>query len=96
VDDAANELPDPRTKNVRYEDSLDGTLGNGNLERMFEELSENQRQTLRLHFFEGYTLEEIAAKLDQPRGNIKNHYFRGLDKLRRQIFGNELRGKSAV
>jgi RNA polymerase sigma-70 factor (ECF subfamily) len=50
---------------------------------MFAELSANQRQTLRLHSFEGYTPEAIAEKLGQSRGNIKNHYFRGLDKLRR-------------
>ena len=58
---------------------------------MFDALSEAQRQTLRLYFFEGYTFEEIAAKLDQTRGNIKHHYFRGLEKLRKQIFGSKLK-----
>jgi RNA polymerase sigma factor (sigma-70 family) len=51
----------------------------------FRELSENQRDTLRLYFFEGYSFEEIAAKLGQTRGNVKHHYFRGLERLRRQI-----------
>jgi hypothetical protein len=27
-------------------------------------------------------LDEIATKLGQSRGNVRNHYFRGLDKLR--------------
>jgi RNA polymerase sigma-70 factor (ECF subfamily) len=53
--------------------------------KLFDVLSENQRQTLQLFFFEGFTLEEIALQLGQTRGNIKNHYFRGLDKLRRQL-----------
>jgi RNA polymerase sigma-70 factor, ECF subfamily len=52
----------------------------------FQELSEDQRATLRLYFFEGYSFEEIAAKLGQTRGNVKHHYFRGLERLRRQIF----------
>jgi RNA polymerase sigma-70 factor (ECF subfamily) len=78
---------------ARYPDSIDGVLGNGALERMFAMLSEDQQRTLRLFFFEGYTLEEIAVKLDQTRGNIKNHYFRGLDRLRRQVFGNRLQVK---
>lgn len=51
----------------------------------FRELSENQRDTLRLYFFEGCNFEEIAAKLGQTRGNVKHHYFRGLERLRRQI-----------
>jgi RNA polymerase sigma-70 factor (ECF subfamily) len=91
LDDVAKELAEPSGRVGRYEDSIDGVLGNGCLEKMFDELSENQRQTLRLHFFEGYTFEEIAAKLDQTRGNIKHHYFRGLERLRRQIFSSKSR-----
>ena len=77
-------------------DSADGLLGRESFRKGFEELSENQRQTLQLFFVEGYTLGEIATKLNQTRGNVKNHYFRGLEKLRKQIFGNKLRGGSAV
>ena len=54
-------------------------------QKLFEALSENQRQTLILFFFEGYTFDEIALKLGQTRGNIKNHYFRGLEKLRKLL-----------
>jgi len=96
LDDAASELADPRTRVGRLEDSIDGGLESGGLGRVFGELSENQCRTLRLHFMEGYTLDEIAAKLGQSRGNIKNHYFRGLDKLRRHIFARKLPGERAV
>jgi RNA polymerase sigma-70 factor (ECF subfamily) len=41
---------------------------------------------------DGYTFEEIAAKLDQTRGNVKHHYFRGLEKLRKQIFSCNRQG----
>jgi hypothetical protein len=27
--------------------------------------------------------------LDQTRGNVKHHYFRGLEKLRKQIFSRK-------
>ena len=74
----------------------DGLLGREAFEKVFQGLSENQRQTLQLFFVEGYTLGEIAMKLNQTRGNVKNHYFRGLEKLRKQIFGNKWRGGSAV
>jgi RNA polymerase sigma-70 factor (ECF subfamily) len=92
LDGAASELADPRTKALRFENSIDGTLGNGGLQRVFGALSENQRQTLRLHFFEGYTFDEIAVELGQSKGNIRHHYFRGLNTLRKQIFDAKLQG----
>jgi RNA polymerase sigma-70 factor (ECF subfamily) len=96
LDDTASELADPRTSVSRLEDSIDGRLGNGGLEQVFRALSENQRQTLRLFFVGGYTFDEIAAKLGQSRGNVKHHYFRGLDRLRKQFFGGKLPGERAV
>lgn len=51
----------------------------------FEELSDSQRETLVLFFFEGYSFEEIAAKLGQTIGNARNHYYRGLERLRRKM-----------
>jgi RNA polymerase sigma-70 factor (ECF subfamily) len=92
LDGAASELADPRVKAGQFEDSADGRLGNGGLQKAFEALSENQRQTLVLHFFEGRTFDEIATKLGQPKGNIRHHYFRGLEKLRKHIFDRKLQG----
>jgi RNA polymerase sigma-70 factor, ECF subfamily len=90
IEDLAETLKDLRTEKDRCETSLAGLLGAERMEQAFEALSEGQRQTLRLHFFEGYTLKEIASKLGQTRGNIKHHYFRGLDRLRKQVFGGKL------
>ena len=96
IDEVAGELKDPRPENGQLANSFLGLLGAGGLEKAFESLSDGQRQTLWLYFFEGYTLEEIAVKLGQSRGNIKHHYFRGLDRLRKQIFGGKLLGDTAV
>jgi len=96
LDDAASQLADPRMSVGQLEDSIDGGPGNGGLQQAFEALAENQRQTLRLFFMEGYTLDEIAAKLGQSRGNVKHHYFRGLDRLRKEFFGSTLPVKRAV
>jgi len=92
LDGAASELADPRVKAGQFEDSADGRLGNGGLQKAFEALSENQRKTLVLHFFEGRTFDEIATKLGQPKGNVRHHYFRGLEKLRKHIFDHKLQG----
>jgi RNA polymerase sigma-70 factor (ECF subfamily) len=97
LDDAASQLADPRTSASQMEDSIDGRFGNGGLEKVYQDLSENQRRTLRLFFIEGYTLDEIAAKLGQSRGNVKHHYFRGLERLRKELFaGKVMPGERAV
>ena len=86
LEDVGNELSGPGTTAGRYENSIDEVLGRIGLRNVFGVLSEIQRQTLGLHLVDGYTFEEIAVKLDQTRGNVKHHYFRGLEKLRKQIF----------
>lgn len=92
LDDVERDLADSASLQV----SGDGLLGNSGLKRIFESLTEDQRQTLRLFFVEGYTLTEIATKLNQTRGNVKHHYFRGLERLRKEIFSVKLQGGSAV
>jgi len=96
LDDATERAAHFGARNGRHEDSIDRLMGQEALQKTFEDLSENQRQTLRLYFFEGYTVDEIAAKLGQTTGNISHHYYRGLEKLRKQFFGGQLQAKRAV
>ena len=72
--------------------SPEAVFGRNGLTKVLGALSEDQRETLRLHFFEGYTLAEIGTKLGQPIGNVRHHYYRALQKLRKQIFGRNVRG----
>jgi RNA polymerase sigma-70 factor, ECF subfamily len=92
LEDVAETLKDLRSETGRLETSLAGQLGAGNWEQAWETLSEAQRRTLWLHFFEGYSLTEIATQTGQSRGNIKHHYFRGLERLRKHVFGGTLEG----
>jgi RNA polymerase sigma-70 factor (ECF subfamily) len=97
LDQAENQLGDLPTKPACHEDSIEGALDRKKAwQNWLAELSEGQRQTLHLFFFEGCTFEEIAAKLGQTVGNARNHYYRGLDKLRKQISAGKLPGKEAV
>ena len=89
IDDVAAELTEPDSERGLLENSFVGLLSKGTLQKALAELSENQRKTIRLFFFEGYTLDEIAVKLGQSRGNIKHHYFRGLERLRRHLFATK-------
>ena len=62
------------------------------LERAFEQLPEMQRLTLELFYFEGLDLREISKKLNQPLGNSRHHFYRGLERLRKSAFVQRLRG----
>jgi RNA polymerase sigma-70 factor, ECF subfamily len=52
------------------------------LQKGMSSLSEKERMTLDLAYFQGLQLKEIAAQFNEPLGNIRNHYYRGLKKLR--------------
>lgn len=87
-------LPDPRSESREHEDRFGLLVRNTTIQGLLDALSDDQRNTLMLHFSEGYTFDEIAAKLDQSLGNIRNHYYRGLEKLRKQIFPARLPGRN--
>ena len=61
------------------------------LEKAFGELPETQRVTLELFYFEGLDLREISRKLDQPLGNTRHYFYRGLERLRKSAFVQRLR-----
>jgi RNA polymerase sigma-70 factor (ECF subfamily) len=72
------------TDSIASKESLeDGVTARATLRRVLSELTERQRLTLELFFFEGRTLQEISVRLDQSLANTRNYYYRGLDKLRK-------------
>lgn len=73
--------------------SLEGVWGKESAARLRQMLSPSQLVTIELHFFEGFTLEEIADRLGQTLNNVRHHYYRGLEKLRRPAFAGKLRSK---
>jgi RNA polymerase sigma-70 factor, ECF subfamily len=92
--DGVTDLPGSGSEN-RENDALLGQLvGNTTIQGLLGTLTEDQRNTLSFHFFEGYTFDEIAEKLDQSLGNVRNHYYRGLDKLRKQVYPGKLPGRN--
>jgi RNA polymerase sigma-70 factor, ECF subfamily len=78
-------------------ESLDDTLqGVDNVERevglridfshllsAFEDLTKMQRTTLELFYFQGLELREISQRLNEPFGNVRHHFYRGLERLRK-------------
>jgi RNA polymerase sigma-70 factor (ECF subfamily) len=98
LDDASEKIGDGRNQLAPNDHAIERMIGHEALQKTFKELSEDQQKTLRLFFFDGYTFEEIAAKLGQTTGNVSHHYYRGLEKLRRQmqIFDGALQARRAL
>lgn len=89
--DRTDRIPAPNAP--EYDESLEAHFGRETLQRAFAELSKEQRETLRLHFFEGYSLEEIAVRIGRSHGNVRHYYYRALEKLRTHLPGDESSGR---
>lgn len=76
-----------------YDRSGEGLFGRVRWKELVECLTEDQREALRLHFYEGYTFEEIAERKNQTIASVRHHFYRGLDRLRKHIFASELRNR---
>ncbi|HZQ21867.1 MAG TPA: sigma-70 family RNA polymerase sigma factor [Terriglobales bacterium] len=48
-------------------------------------LTDLQRKTIEMAFFEGLTMHEIAAKTGESYAAVRHHYYRGLEKMRRVL-----------
>jgi RNA polymerase sigma-70 factor (ECF subfamily) len=75
---------------AHYDNTVEGFFGRNGWKRVWDSLTECQRETLRLHFYEGCTFTEIAERLGQSYVNIRHHYYRGLEKLRKHADDNNL------
>jgi len=90
---AADDLLDAEPcsdSHAAYEHTIEGLFGRNGWKKIVEDLTHDQKETFRLHFFEGYTFAEIAEKLGQSYANVRNHHYRGLEKLRRHLAEDEL------
>jgi RNA polymerase sigma-70 factor (ECF subfamily) len=70
---------------AEYDQTVEGLFGRNGWRKVLDALTEDQRETLRLHFFEGYTFAEIAEKLGQSYTNVRHYHYRGLEKLREYL-----------
>jgi len=52
------------------------------IRQSLDSLNSSQRRVLELAYFEGLSMQEIADKTGDSLGNVRHHYYRGLQKLR--------------
>lgn len=90
ITDRPVECHQPFDKGADYDHSVEGLFGRNGWKKIVKDLTEDQQETFRLHFFEGYTFAEVAEKLGQSYPNVRNHHYRGLEKLRKYLAKDEL------
>lgn len=90
ITDKPDECGQANNKGADYDHTVEGLFGRNGWKKIIEDLTPDQRDTFRLHFFEGYTFTEIAEKLGQSYANVRNHHYRGIEKLRRHLAEVEL------
>jgi RNA polymerase sigma-70 factor (ECF subfamily) len=86
MEDGEKSQFDRSGETLQYENSLEGLVGAQGLRRIAKMLQPAQLEILQLYFFEGYSLQEIAEKLDRSICTVRNHYYRALETLRRRMF----------
>jgi RNA polymerase sigma-70 factor (ECF subfamily) len=85
-------LDDTLVAKTDVEREIGSRLSFVHLQRAFESLTEMQRRTIELFYFEGLELKEISEKLQEPFGNVRHHFYRGLERLRKSPSVQRLRG----
>lgn len=85
------ELEDTLAGHDDVETEIGARLDFSRLQCAFEDLTELQRETLKLYYFEDMGLREISARLHEPLGNVRHHFYRGLERLRRSALVERLR-----
>src|ERR1700722_17683569 len=93
-------------EDARLEDTLAGEadldqevgamLNRVKLDKAFKNLPDLTRRTLEMFYFEGLELREISERLGEPLGNIRHHFYRGLERLRSSSFVQRLRDRLPV
>ena len=68
-----------------YDYTVEGLFGRNGWKAVLNDLTEDEREVLQLHFFEGYTFGEIAEKLGTSYPNVRSRHYRGLEKLRKHF-----------
>jgi RNA polymerase sigma-70 factor, ECF subfamily len=87
----ASDIPAPPI--AGYDRSGEGLFGRVRWRELIECLTDDQWETFRLHFYEGYTFAEISEIRKQTIASVYHHFYRGLDRLRKHVFASELRDR---
>jgi RNA polymerase sigma-70 factor (ECF subfamily) len=83
----------PAAPIAEYDRSGEGLFGRVRWRELVQCLTKDQWETFRLHFYEGYTFDEISKMRNLTVASVRHHFYRGLDRLRKHVFASESRDR---
>jgi RNA polymerase sigma-70 factor (ECF subfamily) len=86
-------LDDTLLGKTDLDEQVGGLLNRELLAKVFDQLPPMQRRTLDLFYFEGLDLREIGKRINQPLGNVRHHFYRGLERLRKSVLLQKIQQK---
>jgi RNA polymerase sigma-70 factor (ECF subfamily) len=81
---------------LRFEERIAARLTGEQIHACFDYLTESQRRTLEMYFFEGFNLREISERVCETLENTRHYYYRGLERLRRAAAALALQSGKSV
>ncbi len=84
--------------NLSIEEALMVAAPDGDTELLLEMMSlpEKYRTVLHLHYYDGYTVREIAAILKRPVGTVATYLNRGRQQLKQRLKGDQYEQLSKI
>jgi RNA polymerase sigma-70 factor, ECF subfamily len=79
------EVADSNRDGLIEPQSMESVLGKNSMSRFQSRLTPEQQETIQLFFFEGYTLKEIAERTGRSIVNVRSHFYRGLERMRKYV-----------
>jgi RNA polymerase sigma-70 factor (ECF subfamily) len=86
--DAMAELTGELSRSGQFAAHLSDCEGNILIEQLMSTLKPNQRRTIELIYYQGYTADEVAQRTGETVRVVRHNLYRGLDKLRKQLLEN--------
>ncbi len=80
------DAPAARPQLTQESNPADLIIWTPRMKAAFRSLSKEQQLTLKLYYFKGCTFQEVAEELGYSYGNAKNHFYRGMERLRQIVF----------
>ena len=90
---AGLQLADPRQEACFQDPTLGAMIGKPSMAKFNSRLTSEQRETIQL-FFDGYALKEISDLTGRSISNVRSHFYRGLERLRKYVLPEKLRSKA--
>jgi RNA polymerase sigma-70 factor, ECF subfamily len=90
LDETAFRRADLREQLSPHERSMEAIFGKSLIDQFSARLTPEQQETIRLYFFEGYALGEIAQLTGRALRNVRSYYHRGLERMRKLVCPDKL------